>query len=300
MAIALQTDTMLAAAFNRVAEQLRRSTVQVQGRRRGASGPQGGGAGVIWTPDGTIITNAHVARGPEAAVTLADGRTLDATVTARDDGRDLAALKVAAADLPAVTIGDSGALRVGELVLAVGNPFGLTGAVTAGIIHAVGGDGDGPRQRQWVRADVRLAPGNSGGPLADAQGRVIGINSMIAGGLALAVPSNAVQRFLAGGAARPYLGVTTQPVQLPIAGGIAFGLLVLDVADGSPAAAAGLITGDVLLGTSGARFARPDGLIRALLAAAPGEVLALDIRRGGQPLAVAVRLGTRAPERQAA
>ena len=192
MAIVLQADSRLADAFNRVAEQLRQSTVQVRGRR----GP-GGGSGVIWQPDGVIITNAHVVRGAEAIVTLADGRTFDAAVTARDDERDLAALKTEAADLPAAPIGDSDGLRVGELVLAVGNPLGLTGAVTAGVVHAIGG-GEGPRQRGWVQADVRLAPGNSGGPLADAQGRVIGINSMIAGGLALAVPSNAVARFLAG------------------------------------------------------------------------------------------------------
>lgn len=300
MAIALQTDSTLAAAFNRVAEQLRQSTVQVKGRHRGPSGQHGGGSGVIWQPDGVIITNAHVARGPEAVVSLADGRAFDATVTARDDGRDLAALKVEAADLPAASIGDSGALRVGELVLAVGNPLGLAGAVTAGVVHAIGGDGDGPRQREWVRADVRLAPGNSGGPLADAQGRVIGINSMIAGGLALAVPSNAVQRFLASGAARPYLGVTMQPVQVPLGGRAVFGLLILDVADESPAAGAGLITGDLLIGMGGVRFMRPDSMIRAVLAAASGDVLALDIRRGGRSLTIAVRVGTRAPERRAA
>lgn len=294
MAIALQTDSTLAAAFNRIAEQLRRSTVQVRGRH----GP-GGGSGVIWQPDGIIVTNAHVARGPEAVVTLADGRSFDVPVTARDDRRDLAALKMEAAGLPAAPIGDSGALRVGELVLAVGNPLGLAGAVTAGVVHATGSDGDGPRQREWVRADVRLAPGNSGGPLADAQGRVIGINSMIAGGLALAVPSNAVQNFLASGAARPYLGVTTQPVQVPLDGRAVFGLLVLDVADESPAAA-GLVIGDVLIGMGGARFMRPDSMIRAVLAAAPGDILALDILRGGHSLTVAVRVGTRAPERQAA
>jgi serine protease Do len=294
MAIALQADSLLADAFNRVAERLRQSTVQVKGRR----GP-GGGSGVIWQPDGVIITNAHVARGTEAIITLADGRTFDATVTARDDGRDLAALKVDATDLPAAPIGDSDALRVGELVIAVGNPLGLTGAVTAGVVHAIGG-GDGPRQRPWVQADVRLAPGNSGGPLADAQGRVIGINSMIAGGLALAVPSNAVQQFLRSGAARPYLGVTTQPVEVRLAGQPLFGLLVMDVAEGSPAEAAGLIPGDVLIGTNGALFGRPDSLIRAIFATAPGDTLALDILRGGQRTLVRVQIGERAPERQAA
>ncbi len=294
MAIALQADSLLADAFNRVAERLRQSTVQVTGTR----GP-GGGSGVIWQPDGVIVTNAHVARGSEAIVTLADGRTFDATVTARDDGRDLAALKVDAGDLPAAAIGDSDALRVGELVIAVGNPLGLAGAVTAGVVHAIGG-GEGPRQRPWVRADVRLAPGNSGGPLADAQGRVVGINSMIAGGLALAVPSNAVRRFLQRGAARPYLGVTTQPVQAALAGQPIFGLLVMDVADGSPAEGAGLIPGDVLIGTDGVLFRGPDSLIRALFTTAPGESMALDILRGGQRTLVRVQIGECAPERQAA
>src|SRR3954466_15093808 len=113
-----QTPSGLTDAFVEMAAQLRRATVQVRGR-----GP-GGGSGVIWRTDGLIITNAHVARGPQATVELADGRKFPATVTARDERRDLAALTVAATDLPAAVIGDSDALRVGELVLAVGNPLG--------------------------------------------------------------------------------------------------------------------------------------------------------------------------------
>src|SRR5258706_12605695 len=105
--------------------------------------------------------------------------------------RDLASLKIGATGLPAATPGDSSALRVGELVIAVGNPMGFIGALTTGVVHAL------PNRKRWVAADVRLAPGNSGGPLADAQGCVIGINTMIAGGLALAVPSNVVAEFLA-------------------------------------------------------------------------------------------------------
>lgn len=182
-------------AFIEIAARLRRATVRVRGHGS-LSGQHGGGSGVIWQPDGLIITNAHVARGPRPSVILADGRTLVATVTARDERHDLAALTVDATGLPAAVIGDSDALRVGALVLAVGNPLGLAGALTTGIVHAA--LPDGPRGHGWVRADVRLAPGNSGGPLADAAGRVIGINSMIAGGLALAVPSNTVARFLRG------------------------------------------------------------------------------------------------------
>ncbi len=289
-----QTPSGLTDAFVAMAEQLRRSTVQVRGR-----GP-GGGSGVIWRPDGLIITNAHVARGPRAFIELADGRTFEATVAARDERRDLAALKVDATDLPAAAIGDSDALRVGSLVLAVGNPLGLTGALTTGVVHAAA-TADGPRAHGWVRADVRLAPGNSGGPLADAAGRVIGINSMIAGGLALAVPSNAVARFLRGAAARPALGVTMRPVRLPLGGRIVFGLLIVDVAAGSPAETAGLFTGDVLIGTGGALFARPDSLLSALADAEPGGTLRLEIVRGGGRMAIDARVGaTEAEEAQAA
>lgn len=159
--------------FVAVAEALNRSTVQVQSRRFG------GGSGVIWQTissprvggsegGGLIITNAHVIRGMGAKVKLSDGRVLDAVCIKRDTERDLAALRVDATNLPAATIGDSDALKVGELVLAVGNPLGFVGAVTTGIIHATA-----LLPRRWVEADIRLAPGNSGGALADAQGRVI-------------------------------------------------------------------------------------------------------------------------------
>ncbi len=280
-----QTPAGLTDAFVEMAEQLRRSTVQVRGR-----GP-GGGSGVIWRADGLILTNAHVARGPQATIVLTDGRTLEATVTARDEQRDLAALQVNATDLPAALIGDSDALRVGALVLAVGNPLGLTGALTTGVVHAAASP-DGPRRHGWVRADVRLAPGNSGGPLADAEGSVIGINSMIAGGLALAVPSNAVERFLRGAVARPALGVTMRPVRLPLGGKIVLGLLIMDVAAGSPAEKAGLLTGDVLIGTGGTLFVRPDSLMQALYDASPGDTLRFDIVRGGRRIAIDAQVGT--------
>ncbi len=290
-----QTPAGLTDAFVEIAEQLRRSTVQVRGRRErkpsGQHGQQGGGSGVIWRADGLIITNAHVARGPQAIIVLTDGRTLEATVTARDERRDLAALQVDATDFPAATIGDSDALRVGALVLAVGNPLGLTGALTTGVVHAMSSPDD-PQQHGWVRADVRLAPGNSGGPLADAQGRVIGINSMIAGGLALAVPSNAVERFLRGAATRPALGVTMQPVRLPLGGTIAVGLLIMDVAAGSPAETAGLLIGDVLIGTGGALFVRLDSLMQALADRAPGDTLRLETVRGGRRIVITARVGT--------
>src|SRR5438067_8002002 len=145
-----------------VAACLRRSTVLVRGRGRGA------GSGVIWPGRGLIVTNAHVARGPRSSVGLSDGRSLDALVTARDPYRDLAALAVDAQDLPAADAADSDGLRVGDLVLAVGNPLGMIGAPATGIIHttAAAGAGNGPSGQRWLQADVRLAPGNAGGPLA--------------------------------------------------------------------------------------------------------------------------------------
>ncbi len=244
-----------------VAERLRQSTVLVRGRGLGS------GSGVIWQSGGLIITNAHVAHGPRAVIEMWDGRAFDAAVKAKDPGRDLAALTVNADGLPAVEVGDSDALRVGELVLAVGNPLGLVGALSTGIIHAVGslnGPGNISHAHRWVQADLRLAPGNSGGPLADARGRVIGINTMVAGGLALAVPSNAVADFLSDTHERPFLGVTLEGVLVPLGGTRVRGLLVLDVESGSPADRAGLTVGDVLVGAGGQSLNRPYDLARAL------------------------------------
>jgi serine protease Do len=260
-----------------IAEQLRQVTVQVHGRRAG------GGSGVIWRSAGLIITNAHVARAPSATVTLANGRAFEATVTARDLQRDLAVLRMQASDLPSAAIADSSAVRVGELAFAVGNPFGIVGAVTVGIIHALGPPDGGPGQG-WIRADIRLSPGNSGGPLADAQGRIIGINSMVAGGLAFAIPSNAVERFLNGDAKHPRLGVTLRSISLPHEGKRVFGLLVLQVAPRGAAEAAGIMIGDVLIGTGGRPFGSPQDLSRALRHAGAGGRLALDVIRGGQPI----------------
>lgn len=176
-----------------VVARLRAITVEL--RTRG----QALGSGVIWRADGLVVTSAHVVasdRGPRghAQVALADGRRLPATVVEWDRQSDLALLRVDAHALPAAIMGDANRLRPGELVLAVGHPLGLIGAVVTGVVHAEparGGDTPG-----WIQADLRLAPGNSGGPMADAGGRVIGVNAMIAGGLALAVPSHIVQAFV--------------------------------------------------------------------------------------------------------
>jgi len=237
----------------------------------------GSGSGVIWTADGVIITNAHVARADRARVELWDGREFEAELTARDTRRDLASLRISERELPAATAGDSSALRPGELVLAVGNPLGFIGALTTGVVHALG-PLRGIGRQAWVQAAVRLAPGNSGGPLANARGQVIGVNTMIAGGgLALAVPSNAVAEFLRRGATRPALGITVRPVPWDDRQSIA--LVVLEVAPRGAGAAASLLIGDLLLGVNGQRFHSVDDLADAIDGSACG-VLTLQFTRG--------------------
>ena len=188
-----------------VAARLQAITVELR------TSAQAGGSGVIWRPDGLVVTSAHVVPtadpgggGPHHSsarahggsvrthVVLADGRRLSATVVAWDRQLDLALLRIAAHDLPAAVVGDSERLRPGELVLSAGHPFGMAGAVVTGVVHATPGN----TAARWIQADLRLAPGNSGGPMADAGGRVIGINAMIADRLALAVPSHVVRGFL--------------------------------------------------------------------------------------------------------
>ena len=172
--------------FAGVTGRLRRSIVQILSGR-------GGGSGVIWDARGLIVTNAHVAPGADAGIIDSSGKRSLARVILRDRERDLALLQPATdLSLAPPEIGDSDSLRAGQLVLALGNPLGLTGAIAVGIIHAAGPF----PPRNWMQADVRLAPGNSGGILADAGGRVIGITTMIFNGLALAVPSNEVEAFV--------------------------------------------------------------------------------------------------------
>lgn len=263
---------MALAGFGEIAEQLRRSTVLIS-----ADG-LGSGSGTIWSDDGLIVTNAHVARGASARVVLWDGREFDARVDKRDRRLDLAALRINAAGLPAASLADSSLIRPGELAIAIGNPLGFVGALTTGIIHAVG-PLRGFGSRRWIQANVRLAPGNSGGPLADARGCVIGINTMVAGRLALAVPANDVARFLSAEDNRPRLGVTLRPVLVPRASKPAVGFLILEIEPDSPAAQASLLPGDILLGDERGAFLSLDDLARAL--DAPGaRTLRLEFLRG--------------------
>ncbi len=187
----------VSAALQEMLERVWPSVVEVRVDGRGA------GAGVVWDASGAIVTNFHVVGGSArwVEVALADGRRLAGRVVRRTPLPDLALLRVPAGDLRPAVIGDSTALRAGELVLAVGHPWGQRGAVTVGILSAAGGPAEREsriRPADFIRSDVQLAPGNSGGPLLNAAGQVVGINSMIVGGdLSVAIPSSVVQRWLA-------------------------------------------------------------------------------------------------------
>jgi serine protease Do len=243
--------------FGQIAERLRRSTVQV------ASGRRGQGTGIIVKSDGEIVTNAHVVGDSELMVRLWDGSSFPASLKSRSTRRDLAVLRIPATNLPPASLANSDDLRVGELVIAVGNPFGFMGAVTTGIVHAIGcRPGLGPTK--WVQADVQLAPGNSGGPLADARGNVVGVNTLVVAGLGLAVPANAVARLLTGDLEQVPLGVVVQPALVRVSGTERLGLAIREVVRGSAAEYASLRAGDALIGVEGQALRSLDDLEQAL------------------------------------
>jgi len=178
---------MLGDDLEAAAAALRRVTVQVQ------VGGAGEGSGILWDRNGLVLTNAHVARATAGRVRAA-GEVFDARLVARDPRSDLAALRIEGHGFEAATPGDLSSLRAGVLVLAFGHPLGVSNSLAMGVVHVVPRDDAG--EPRWIRADIRLAPGNSGGPLADAGGRLVGINTLVAGGLGHAVPLNVIARFL--------------------------------------------------------------------------------------------------------
>ena len=275
------------------------SVVQVRSWGRGT------GAGVIWDDDGLVLTNHHVVsggrRGARVRVVLHDGRTFDAEIVKRDRDLDLALLRIEDGGLPAAPVGDSDALRVGELVYAIGHPWGRLGTVTAGIVSGLGVVRRPGGRARYIQSDVALAPGNSGGPLLNARGEVVGINAMIFGRLALSIPSNTAIAWLAGKERRPRLGVRVLQVELPASlrranpGTQEAGLMIAAVEGDGPAERAGLLVGDVLLGLEDETPRDVESLLDAIARA--GDTVRLRVVRGGRISFMDVNLG--APGRAA-
>jgi serine protease Do len=284
-------------------------------------GRQSLGSGVIASPDGYIVTNVHVvADADEIVVRLGDHREYKAKVVGLDPRTDVALLKIEGSNLPALPFGDSDRLEVGEPVMAIGNPFGLEQTVTSGIVSAKERFiGSGPYD-DFIQTDASVNPGNSGGPLVDTRGTLVGINTAIFSqtggsvGIGFAIPVNLAKDVLRqlkanGKVVRGYLGVAVAPVT-PEAGRAAKldgarGALVAEVVAGSPAASAGLKPGDVILGFQNEPIQNPIDLTRRVAGTPPGSKVALRVVRGGSETTVETKLGqlkdtaptTSAPER---
>ena len=257
-----------------IAEQLRKSTVQTCCRPHSSSG-----SGFVISPE-LVMTNAHVLSAAPLVVDSWEGKSSPGKLLRMDIRRDVALVEVTGLQSPPVSLVDSNDLKPGAPVFAVGNPLGFVGAVSSGVIHS----GtfflqQGAQSLNWICADLRLAPGNSGGPLANFRGQVLGMNTMIASsGIALAVPSEALKRFLEGKPERSSLGVVLRPVECKDRG---MGLLILNVTQNGGADLASLLPGDILISSNGQRFKSPGDLQRKLLEAKDGT-LSLEFYRGTQ------------------
>lgn len=274
------------------------------------------GSGVIVKSDGTVVTNNHVVRdSDEITVVLADRREFEATLVGADERTDLAVLKINAGDqpLPFLSLGDSDALEVGDLVLAIGNPFGVGQTVTMGIVSALARTAVGGADvRSFIQTDAAINPGNSGGALVDLQGRLVGINSAIFSsgegggsiGIGFAIPSAMVKAVLTnitsgGKAVRPWLGASGQAVTAEMFQALKlsrpYGVLVNGVQQGSPAEQGEIRVGDVILAVNGHEVDDPEALRFRIATLAVGTPIQVTLSRGGQERAVSVSLRT-APE----
>jgi len=280
-------------------EQAQASVVQVR------RGDRGAGTGVIWQTHGGIITNHHVVAhtGSKTLVELRDGQVFEAQIVESDPTLDLALLKVPADHLTAIPVADSTKLRVGELVFAIGHPWGQRGVVTAGIVSALSNVTirNSNRQLEYIKSDVRLAPGNSGGPLLNVLGQVIGINAMIMGGdLSVAIPSTVVSTWIAQlPQARITLGVQIQPTGLPtdirhsLANEQTLGLLVVGIIAGGLAEHAKLLVGDVLIDIENTALSDAATLRSVLARSGSRESVQMRVLRGGNVQEIEVMLRTR-------
>jgi S1-C subfamily serine protease len=267
--------------------------------QEGSRGAQSQGSAVVFTPDGFLLTNAHVVGSSSQGTALfSDGTTVPFTVVGADPLSDLAVLRAHGGTPEPAELGEADDLVVGQLVVAVGSPLGLAGSVTAGVVSALGRSlptrsGSAARLvEDVIQTDAALNPGNSGGALADARSRVVGINTAVAGiGLGLAVPMNATSRRIIaalmrdGRVRRAYLGVVCVPAPVPAAlrerVGRAEGLRVAEVVTSGPAARAGLRAGDLLLTAAGGPVASAQDLQRLMFGEAIGRPLAITVVRNG-------------------
>ncbi|WP_327008263.1 trypsin-like peptidase domain-containing protein [Dactylosporangium sp. NBC_01737] len=258
---------------------------------------EGAGSAVVYTPDGFVLTSAHVVAGADGGVAeFTNGTSSRFDVVGADPLADLAVLRIHETGVPPATLGNADDLRIGQLVVAVGNPLGLAGSVTAGVVSALGRSlpvRDGRHVRlidDVVQTDAALNPGNSGGALADSTGRVVGINTAVAGiGLGLAVPVNSTTRLIVselmstGKVRRAWLGVAGTPVTLPqpVADrvGQRRGLRLVEVVPGSPAGQAGLYVGDVMLTAEGRPILGVQDVQRLMLGPAIGRRLQITVLR---------------------
>src|SRR5438105_4401156 len=275
------------------------ASVSVAARREGGP-PAGAGSGVLFTPDGYLLTNAHVVRGAKrVGVSLTDGSTLEASVVGADEPTDLAVIAVDGSRLPYADLGSSAKLRVGQLVVAIGNPLGFSSTVSAGVVSALGRPmraQDGRLIDPILQTDVALNPGNSGGPLVDTHARVVGINTMIilgAQGLSVAVPIDTArcvigQLMTVGRVRRGFLGLAGQVRPLPkrvarkLELAAVTGVEVMQVEPGKPAAKAGLRDGDILVFLDAKSVKNVDEVHRLLDATSIGRALAAKVVRSGE------------------
>jgi S1-C subfamily serine protease len=266
---------------------------------RGGRRAEGAGSGIVISPDGYVLTSAHVVAGHGGGqASWTDGREFDIEVVGADPLSDLAVLRTSASDLVAATLGNAERLRVGQLVVAVGNPMGFAGSVTAGVVSAIGrslATTSGATTRlveNVIQTDAALNPGNSGGALADSRGHVVGVNTAVAGyGLGLAVPINSTTLRIVsalireGRVRRAYLGIVhgrrPLPPRVRTATGRAYGIEVVEVVEGSPAARAGLRTEDLILDVGGNPVTGPSDLQRLMFADAIGRSLPVRLWRDG-------------------